>query len=75
MALVAGTPYWQVAQRSATRAEVRLKDSRTMQESERTAVGDYVRHVLGKDVDVTVNTVEEFSRSQGGKFYPVVREF
>jgi phenylacetate-CoA ligase len=72
---LAGTPFWQVAQRSATHVEVRLKDSRIMQESERTAVGDYVRHVLGKDVDVTVNMVEEFSRSQGGKFYPVVREF
>jgi phenylacetate-CoA ligase len=72
---LAGTPHWQVAQTSETCVEVRLKDPQPLGKSERAAVGDYVRCVLGRNVDVTMNIVETFSRSQGGKFYPVLREF
>ena len=72
---LAGTPHWQVAQVSQTRVELRLKAPRSLQESESVALRDYVRDVLGQKLDVTVSMVEAFSHSQGGKFYPVLREF
>ena len=72
---LAGTPHWQVAQVSQKSVEVRLKAQRALRERESAALCDYVRDVLGQKLDVTVNMVEAFSHSQGGKFYPVLREF
>jgi phenylacetate-CoA ligase len=70
-----GTPHWQVVQLSPKRVEVRLKNGWNLNNSIENALTDYVCSVLGAGIDVRVQPVGDFTRSKGGKFYPVIREF
>jgi phenylacetate-CoA ligase len=72
---LAGTPYWQVAQTSVDRVEVRLKQPKSLTSDDKDRLRDYIRQNLDRRIEIDIRIVEEFSRSQGGKFYPVVREF
>jgi phenylacetate-CoA ligase len=69
-----GTAHWQVAQVSPNRVEVRLKNG-SINDTVADAVCAYVCSVIGERVVVRTQAISEFSRSQGGKFYPIVREF
>ena len=71
---LADTAYWQVAQVSPSGVEVRLRNAR-ISNSVVDAVRDYVCSVIGARVDVLIRTINKFPRTQGGKFYPIVREF
>jgi phenylacetate-CoA ligase len=71
---LAGTSHWQVAQVSPCRAEVRLRYA-NINDTVADAVRDYVCSVVGAKMVVLTRSVSEFPRSQGGKFYPVAREF
>jgi phenylacetate-CoA ligase len=72
---LAGTPYWQVAQTSPTKVELRLKGCISMTDRLEKALTEYICSILPAKVEVEIKRVTGFTRSRGGKFYPVIREF
>jgi hypothetical protein len=53
---------------------VRLKNGK-INDTVADALREYVCSVIGEKMVVHTQAISEFSRSQGGKFYPIVREF
>jgi phenylacetate-CoA ligase len=71
----AGTAHWQVAQTTPTDFEVRLKRTEPIDAYLEADIRDHLCKTIGRQLEVHTCLVDEFARSQGGKFYPIVREF
>jgi phenylacetate-CoA ligase len=71
-----GTPDWQVAQVGPNAVEVRIRKMEPLTDAEKVHIKDYVCNILGASgFEVQSRRVEDFRRTEGGKFYPVLREF
>lgn len=72
---LSGAREWQIDQQSPNRFVVKLKLAVPVSESQSAAVVRYIAPLVHKRTEISVETVENFSRSTGGKFFPVVRTF
>jgi phenylacetate-CoA ligase len=70
-----GATDWQVAQISFDKVEVRIKKVDSFTDDQKADIKDYVCNTVGADFHVQTRLVDEFAKTQGGKFYPIVREF
>ena len=72
---ITGASAWQVVQTAPTAVEVRLRIKPPLSASQQLTLSQYIHETLGASVLVTVQTVDEFPTTKGGKFYPAVRAF
>lgn len=72
---LSGAREWQIDQQSPDRFVVTLKRNIPVSESQRSAIIQYVAPLVHNPAEISVETVESFARSTGGKFFPVVRTF
>lgn len=72
---LSGAREWQIDQQSPDKFAVKLKRSAPVSGSQRSAVIRYIAPLVHKNAEISIETVEGFPRSTGGKFFPVVRSF
>ena len=70
-----GAREWQLDQQAANTFVLRLKLDKLLTQAQQTDLRSYVAPFLHKGSTLTVETTSQFPRSQGGKFYPIVRNF
>jgi phenylacetate-CoA ligase len=72
---IVGVSAWQVVQTAPAAVTVRLQPAAQPSESQRLSLSQYVQETLGAPVMVTIQTVDKFPTTKGGKFYPAMRAF
>jgi phenylacetate-CoA ligase len=72
---ITGVPAWQIVQTAPTAVEVRLRTKSQLSAGQQLTLSQYVQETLGVSVSVDVQTVDKFSTTKGGKFYPAMRTF
>lgn len=72
---IVGVSAWQIVQTTPTAVEVRLRSKSQPSKNQHLTLSNYIRETLGAFVLVKVQTVDEFPKTKGGKFYPAMREF
>ena len=70
-----GAREWQLDQQTANFFVLRLKLEGLLTQVQQEGLRSYVVSLLHNGSTLTVETTSQFPRSQGGKFYPIVRNF
>lgn len=72
---ITGASFWQVLQTAPAAVTVRLKSDTKPSKSQQHVLSQYIQETLGAFVSVAIQTVDKFTTTKGGKFYPAMRTF